>query len=457
LEVGLSEMDTDNRKPKTDNQTRWPIADSRQPFPMTDTVLIARREYLERVRTRGFALSTVLIPAFVVAIVAIPYLFGTDTGGRRSIVIVDETTAGVGARIAEGLQLPEGGAGVVGYEVELVAEPLAGVRDDLARRVAEEEIDGYVHVPSDVIEAGAINYRARDVANLHVVADLQRVATEAVQAERLSRAGLSPDAAADLVRPVAVNATRLARGGAEGADALSTFFFAYGVAMLIYFLIVLYGQNVMRSVLEEKTSRIAEVIVSTVKASHLMMGKVAGVSAVALTQVAIWGTLFVAAATQTDVLAARAGIPSDALASLHVPLGTGLTLGAFFLLGFLLYASIYAAVGAAVSTEQEAQQLVLPVLLPLIVPLLFLVPLASNPQGTAATVLGLMPLTSPIATPMRMAATELPMGHVVASLALLALAVVAAVWLAGRVYRVGILSTGKRPSLRELARWMRIG
>jgi ABC-2 type transport system permease protein len=295
------------------------------------------------------------------------------------------------------------------------------------------------------------------VANLQVVADLQRVTTGAIQAERLARAGLTPDDAADVVRPVDIIATRLSRGGAEGAGALSTFFFAYGVAMLIYFLIVLYGQNVMRSVLEEKTSRIAEVIVSTVKASHLMLGKVAGVSAVALTQVAIWGTLFVLAATQTDVLAARAGVPMDVLASLNVPLGTTLALGAFFLLGFLLYASIYAAVGAAVSTEQEAQQLVLPVLLPLVVPLLFLVPLASDPQGTAATVLGLIPLTSPIATPMRMAATELPVGHVVTSLLLLALAVVAAIWLAGRVYRVGILSTGRRPSMRELVRWMRVG
>jgi ABC-2 type transport system permease protein len=424
---------------------------------MHDTYLIARREYLERVRTRGFAISTVLIPAFVVAIVAIPYLFGGDTGGRRTIVVVDETTTGVGTRIAEGLQPPASQRGAVDYNVEMLRIRLPRVRDDLARRVEAEEIDGYLHVPRDVVEQGVVSYRARDVANLQVVSDLQRVTTNAIQAERLARAGLTAEAAAEVVRPVDIVATRLTSGGAEGAGALSTFFFAYGVAMLIYFLIVLYGQNVMRSVLEEKTSRIAEVIVSTVRASHLMLGKVAGVSAVALTQVAIWGTLFVAGATQTDVLAERAGIPAGALASLSVPLGTALALGAFFLLGFLLYASIYAAVGAAVSTEQEAQQLVLPVLLPLIVPLLFLVPLASDPQGTAATVLGLIPLTSPIATPMRMAATELPVGHVVASLALLALAVVAAVWLAGRVYRVGILSTGRRPTMRELVRWMRVG
>jgi len=424
---------------------------------MHDTFLIARREYLERVRTRGFALSTVLIPAFVVAIVAIPYLFGGDAGGRRVIAVVDESAEGIGGRIADDLPLPVAGAGVVIYHVELHRGPLARYREELVRRVAEGELDGYLHVPTDVVERGVVAYRARDVANLHVVIDLQRVATTAVQAERLVRAGVTEADASDLMRRVDVQATRLQRGGRDGAGALPTFFLAYGVAMLIYFLIVLYGQNVMRSVLEEKTSRIAEVIVSTVKASHLMLGKVAGVSAVALTQVAIWGTLLTLAATQTSFLAESAGIPSGALSSLHIPAGTVAALGAFFLLGFLLYAAIYAAVGAAVSTEQEAQQLVLPVLLPLIVPLLFLVPLASDPQGTAATVLGLIPLTSPVATPMRMAATELPVAHVAASLALLALAVVAAIWLAGRVYRVGILSTGKRPTMRELARWMRVG
>jgi ABC-2 type transport system permease protein len=343
----------------------------------------------------------------------------------------------------------------VAYQVEYVRRPLGPLRAELARRVEAGEIDGFVHVPPDIVERSLIAYRARDVANLQVVADLQRAATEAVLAERLGAAGLSPDAAADLVRRVDVHATRLASGGREGADALSTFFLAYAVAMLIYFLIVLYGQNVMRSVLEEKTSRIAEVIVSTVKASHLMLGKVAGVSAVALTQVAIWSLLVVAIATQTELLAGRAGVPEGIMASLHVPLGTAVALFTFFLLGFLLYAALYAAVGAAVSTEQEAQQLVLPVLLPLVVPLLFLVPLTSDPQGTAATVLGLIPLTSPIATPMRMAATEIPAAHVWLSLGLLAAAVALAIWLAGRIYRVGILSTGKRPSLRELARWMR--
>jgi ABC-2 type transport system permease protein len=422
---------------------------------LSPTLLIARREYLERVRTRGFALSTILIPTFLVGIVVLPVLFGSEGGGERALVIVDESERRVGERMAGILAPPAGRDGSVQYRIEYGRRPLARIRADLAARIEAGEIDGYLHVPPDIVERGSVAYRARDVANLQVVADIQRAATEAVLAERLAQAGLGPVAAADLVRPVDVHATRLASGGREGADALSTFFLAYAVAMLIYFLIVLYGQNVMRSVLEEKTSRIAEVIVSTVKASHLMLGKVAGVSAVALTQVAIWSVLIVLVATQTDVLAGRAGLPEGILASLHVPVATALALGAFFLLGFLLYAAIYAAVGAAVSTEQEAQQLVLPVLLPLIVPLLFLVPLTSDPQGTAAIVLGLIPLTSPVATPMRMAATELPTAHVAASLTLLAVAVVGAIWLAGRIYRVGILSTGKRPSLRELARWMR--
>ncbi len=422
---------------------------------MHDVFLIARREFLERVRTRSVVLSTALIPAFVLALVVLPYVFGSE-GGERAIVVVDESPSGVGARIVAALAAAGAGdADAVQYTVERVAAPLPRVRADLNRRVEEEEIDGYLHVPADVVEGSTVAYRARDVANFRVVSDLQRAASDAVRAERLARAGLAEGAVAALVQPVRVDAARLSSGGEEGGDALATFFAGYVVAMLIYFLIVLYGQNVMRSVLEEKTSRIAEVIVSTMRASDLMLGKVLGVGGVALAQVAIWAALGLAVATQSGLIAERFGVPPEALAAVDLAPGAALALAGFFLLGFLLYAAIYAAVGAAVTTEQEAQQFVFPVLMPLIVPLLFMVPLASDPRGTTATVLGLVPLTSPIATPMRMATTELPALEVAASLGLLALAVAAAIWLAGKIYRVGILSTGKRPTLRELGRWLR--
>ncbi|HLA63451.1 MAG TPA: ABC transporter permease, partial [Rhodothermales bacterium] len=407
------------------------------------------------VRTRGFVLSTILIPAFVLAVTVLPYVFGME-GGERTIVIVDETPTGVGARIARTLAAADADdEDAVHYHVERTTGPLPRVRADLNRRVEAEEIDGYLVLPADVVEHGRAQYRARDVANFKVVSDLQRAASDAVRAERLAAAGLAAGEVAALVAPVEVQTTRITGDGTEGGDAISTFFFAYGVAMLIYFLIVLYGQNVMRSVLEEKTSRIAEVIVSTVRASHLMLGKVLGVGSVALTQVAMWGVGFAVAALQTDLIAERMGVPPEALAAFHLAPGVGLALAGFFLGGFLLYASLYAAVGAAVTTEQEAQQFVLPGLLPLMIPLLFLVSLASDPQGPVARTLGLIPFTSPIAMPMRMATTELPAVEVAASLGILALSVVLAVWLAGKIYRVGILSTGKRPTFRDLARWLR--
>jgi ABC-2 type transport system permease protein len=221
-------------------------------------------------------------------------------------------------------------------------------------------------------------------------------------------------------------------------------------------MILLYGMNVLRSVLEEKQNKIAEVIVSSMKASHLMLGKILGVGAVALLQVGIWGVLMGLAAARSDTLGTRIGLPPGALDVVHVPPATVAAMFGFFVLGFFLYAALYAALGAAVNSEQEAQQLQLPVMMPLIVPMVLVMQIVSDPLGPVATTLGLIPFTAPVAMAMRLAAAPVPPVQIAASLALLAATVLAVAWVAGKIYRVGILSTGKKPTLRELGQWLRM-
>ena len=420
---------------------------------MSEVMIVLRREFLERVRSKSFLLGTFLFPILIVALYALPILMG---GGKdlTTLVVVDEAPAGVADHIARALAA-DSADGQASYQVEVLRRPLAEVRADLTRRVGEKEIDGYVYLPPDAVTASRVDYRARNVANLDAVGDVRRAASQAVQAVRLREAGLQVTEVAALLRPVEVQTARITERGEEGGSALSTFMVAYAAAILSYMMILLYGMNVMRSVLEEKTNRISEVIVSSMRASHLMMGKIVGVASVALLQVGIWTVLVWVGLGQLGARAGENGAVQQGLAALKLKPGAGFALLAFFVLGFFLYAAMFAALGAAVNTEQEAQQFQTWVMLPLIIPLMFLVKIASDPMGQTATVLGMIPFTAPVTNAMRLGTTELPPAQLFGSLALLAATTVFMAWLAGKIYRVGILSTGKKPTLKELGRWLK--
>jgi ABC-2 type transport system permease protein len=418
---------------------------------MSETFIVLKREFLERVRGKGFWIGTLVLPLFMAGMTILPTLLNRG-GSAKTIVLVDEAPAGVAAQVVAGLTRPDEDGKPSRYRVERAAGPFAGVRESLNRRVLDKEIDGYVYLPADVVQRNTIEYRARNVSNLQVAGDIRRAVSQAVQASRLQGAGLQVGEVAALLRPVEVNSARVTAQGEKAGNAVSAFFLSYIVGFVVYFLVFLYGFNVMRSVLEEKTNRIVEVVVSSMKASHLMLGKILGVGAVAMLQVALW----VVAGMAISRLGGRMGMPQGALSNLGLSAGVVTQLVVFFILGFFLFAALFAALGAAVNSEQEAQQYQTVVFLPLIVPMLFITQIVGDPLGTTATVLGLIPLTAPVTMPMRLTATSLPAWQIAASLVGIAVTVVLVAWLAGKIYRVGILSTGKKPTLGELIRWLRM-
>ena len=329
------------------------------------------------------------------------------------------------------------------------------MRESLNGRVQNKEIDGYVVLPADVLDTGTVVFRARNVGSFAVMRELRTAGTRAVQTERLRTAGISREAVAKLIAPVEVDEARITSRGEERGGALSTFLAAYVVAFLIYVMTTLYGVAVMRSVLEEKTSRIAEVLLSTLRSTHLIAGKIIGVGSAAVAQVLIWVVILVVFVSQSERFGDRFALPESVMQALRVEPGTGVLLFLFFLLGFFLYASVFATVGASVTSEQEAQSVQFIALLPLISPLLFLESILNAPLGPTATTLGIVPFTAPIAMPMRMASTPVPGVEIATSLVLLVIGIAVVAWIAGKIYRVGILSTGKRPTLGELVRWVR--
>ena len=427
---------------------------------MREVLIIWRREFLERVRTRSFLIGTIAFPLFIIALYSLPLIIG---GGKEvtRLAVVDEGPAGVAEQLAASLRARTADRDNGTYEVEVVRQPLAEARAGLSERIANKELDGYVYVPADAVSAGRVEYRARNVANLETVGDVRRAASQAVQAVRLSDAGLEMGRVVALLRPVEVSTARITARGEEGGSALGTFFVAYGAALVMFLVIFSYGVNVMRSVLEEKTNRIVEVLVSSVPAGQMMMGKITGVASVALLQVAIWAVLGGGGTTLAGRLAAAesgqgAQGMESVMAALRLKPGSAVALLGFFVLGFLLFSALFAAIGAAVNTEQEAQQFQTFAMLPLVVPMMFLMKIVGDPLGQTATVLGLIPFTAPVTNAIRLGTAEIPAAQVAGSLALMAATTVFVAWAAGKIYRVGILSTGKKPSVAELVKWLRM-
>jgi len=243
----------------------------------------------------------------------------------------------------------------------------------------------------------------------------------------------------------------------------------YLVAFLLYMMIALYGQTILRNVLEEKTTRVAEVVVSSVSTDTLLAGKVLGSGMVAITQVLSWIALTIgmlvylgpilfgkmgtqAASAQA---AASRGLPADAITNALPSPGTALVIFAFFILGFIFYSALFAASGAMVSSQEDVQQAAMPVMLMLVSSVLFLQPILLAPGSNLSRVMSLIPFSAPILMPLRMSLVPVPWWELAASLGGVALACVAAIWVSARIYRVGLLMYGKRPSFSELARWVR--
>jgi ABC-2 type transport system permease protein len=418
-------------------------------------MLIIKREFRERVASKSFVAGTLLFPLLMIGLMVLPRLVGGG-GSQWDLALVSEAPAGVTDAFERLLTAaPEADDDANQYRLVRVEGPIATVRQRLADRLQSEELDGYVGLPADVLQSGSIVFRARKGVSFDVVRELRTAGTRAVQTERLRESGIDASEVAALVAPVKIDEARLTEEGEQRGGALSTFLTAYIVAFLIYIMTTLYGVAVLRSVLEEKTNRIAEVLMSTIRASHLMAGKIIGVGSAAVAQVVIWVAITAVVVKLSPRLGGGFSLPEPVLQALNVAPATGLLLFLYFLLGFFLYASVFAIVGAAVTSEQEAQSVQFLALIPMIAPMLFLETILNAPLGGVAMALGLIPFTSPVTMPMRMASTQIPALEVVGSLALLAAGILAVAWIAGKVYRVGILSTGKRPSFGELVRWVR--
>jgi len=413
---------------------------------------VIRREFVERIRSKWFWISALLGPVFFGAMIVVPVLFA-GAGGTRRIAVVDGTTGAFGARVVAGLR-----GGKIFRATRVPAG--VGVVDSLTQLVGAKQLDGFLIVTDAVVETGTAEYRASNVSSFRDVAELQEVLARVAVAARLERQGVDPAVVGRAQLRISLDTKKISGSRTTGESAAQSFALAYVMGVVLFLVITIYGVNVMSSVVEEKTTRIVEVLVSSLRPFQLMIGKVLGVGAVSIFQFVLWGLGAKLLLSQRQALLAGVGGAEEARQVFQMPHLSAATLGVFlgyFLGGFFLYSAMYAAVGAMSSNEQEARQAQQPVMFLLMIAYVSMFGLTNNPESTYAVTLSLIPFTAPIAMPVRWAASTVPAAELVGSLGLLVAGIVAVTWVAARIYRVGILMTGKRPNVRELVRWVRAG
>jgi ABC-2 type transport system permease protein len=421
---------------------------------VTGFLTVVVREYSTRVRSKAFLIGTLLAPLFFAVFLGVSVWLGLRTVERDlPIALVDRTGVlerALQSRLAE-----------LGVEVQVFSPPSEGEGLDSGQSpfdgVADGRWAGVLELNDETLETGrAVWWGGAEGPSLFRRVALQQALGQAVLEHHLAR---SEGAA----RPTLLGGGELEIRTLEGETKeanLSGMVFGLAGAFLLYVALLIYGAMVLRSVLEEKSGRIVEILLSSVRPWELLLGKILGVGAVGLTQLLVWIGLG-AGIWGVGWRFIRPGLDSAGFLERLPDLTPEPSLVAFFafsfLVGYFLYASVFAAVGSLCSTEEEAQHLQLPVVMVILVPFLFLMPTLEDPGSNLAVGFSLVPFFAPVLMFARLAVSEVPTWQIVASSLGMLVALGGTAGLAGRIYKTGILMQGKRPTLPEIWRWIREG
>lgn len=411
--------------------------------------VLVRREYLERVRTKAFVIGTVLGPLLMGGLTVIPGLMMSRGGKPLHIALVD-----VGGHLAAPVEEALGKKELKGQKRFIVEPAGPGTTAEREKQYKEDvlsgKLDGYLVLPGDALVKSEGSYYGKNVSNVVDLGMMDNAVEQTLIALRLEDVGVPPERVKEVTRRFDMKRIRVSDTG-EREDRGASTILALILLMILYVTVLMWGQMLLTSVIEEKTSRVVEVMASAVPPFHLLMGKLLGVGAAGLTQFLVWAlSLFAVSVGGAGMMAAIGGGKLPEISPFLL-----VALLVYFLLGFLLYSALFAAVGASVNTAQEAQSLAFPVMMPLIVGVMMFPMVMQAPDSPISVVLSLIPFFTPLLMFLRIAVLTPPMWQIALSIALTGLTIAGVLWVAARIYRVGILMYGKRPTFPEILRWVR--
>lgn len=413
--------------------------------------LIIRREYLERVRRKSFIITTILMPLFMILIMALPALMMLIASPEETRIAVVDNSNLVGKSLKNGNE-------VTFVPVNVPVDSAKVSPDYDAVLVIGPDI---VSNPNDVV---VFSHESMTVQTESLISDeigniIRDIRLKKYDIENLDKI------LADVDAKVSMTTYIIDEDAEKQTSSLASYLIGMIMTMTLYMFIIIYGQMVMTSIIEEKNNRVLEIVVSSVNPNTLMLGKILGIAAVAVTQIVIWALLVLAFVVWgmpaiSSSVTGGADTASELLAVINMLGDPSYIMGLFgymalFLVGgFLFYAAIYAAIGSSVDNIQDASQLQSVALVPILVALILSITIVNDPHSALATWTSMIPFTSPMVMMARMP-FGVPLWQSVLSLVILYLSVLATVWVSAKIYRVGIFMYGKKPNVRDLIRWAR--
>jgi ABC-2 type transport system permease protein len=413
---------------------------------MRNTLLIAKREYQEQIKSRAFKLSTIGLPAALAVIFFISYMSSLGLGANKHMVVASSDAA-----LAENLKTrltSEKGSKAI---VDVVAPATEADRTRLTDEVRTKAIDGLLWIETPQGGVPEAMYISTSAGDFMTTARLKDSLDNSVVSEHLTGAGMKQAAADDVLKGVSIQSFQVKKNGdLIKSNAMASFWKGYAMALLLTMTTMIYGLNVARSIIQEKTSRVFEVMLATVKPSDMLAGKLMGAGAVGLTQIGIWlvaGALILASPFAAAAMSGSFTIHFSWVECVLFPV--------YFLLGYLLFSALFAGLAATCETEQELQMYMPLAAAPTWLSFSMILLIMNDSNSVWSVAASFFPPTAPIVMFLRMASQNPPMWQFGVSIGLLLVSIWATLWFSSRLYRVGILMYGKRATLPELMRWLR--
>jgi ABC-2 type transport system permease protein len=412
---------------------------------MRNLLLIAKREYLEQIRGRAFRVSTILVPLLLGVVIFIAFLSGRGSGVGKRVVI-----AAPSAALANGIRDEMEKDKDAKTTVDVVAPATAADRTALLQKVQSKAVDGmlWIETVGGTIKA---TYTSESSGDIVIAGRLGGALNHAITMERMTARGMNRADVDVLLKDVSIDTLQLDKHGNEvKSSGLGSYFKGYIMALMLSMTTMIYGMNVARSIIQEKTSRIFEVMLATAKPSDLLAGKLIGIGSVGLTQIGIWvvcGILLGGTALARPLLSGQLALHFSWVEAVLFPV--------YFVLGYLLYASMFAGLAASCETEQELQMYTPLAALPIWLSFALIWLVINDPNSVVSIVASLFPATAPIIMMLRFGSEMPPLWQIGASILIMIVSIWAMLWVSAKLYRVGILMYGKRATLPELVRWLR--
>lgn len=425
--------------------------------------IILKHEYISKVKTKSFLIGTFVAPLGIVLLfgfmIGASFLFKDTT--EKKLAILDKTNF-IGQMLVDSDTSKY-------YLTDKTYDQL----QDLTKT---EKIDGFIVLKENLLDEGKVPIYSQGGGGIGFTSLLEKHLGRIVRKERLSRSGTSDEVINLVDSGIELETQKITEDGIKEDKTQILAFVGYALGFVIYMLMFLYGNQIFRSVLEEKSNRIVEIIVSSARPFDILLGKILGIGLVGLTQVFAWITIVVilltfagqiastfididpttiqSGMTMQDAQTAQIEKVMSGIPEISPWLGVGFVF--YFLAGYFIYACLFAVVGSSVDNEQDAQQLMFPVTLPIIIPIALIPMIMENPDSIAAVSVSLFPLFSPILMIVRIASTQVPLWQIVSSVIILILSFISIVWITAKIYRIGILMTGKKPNIKDFIKWIKM-